>query len=93
MFGIEGAVNDPCSGLIVIIEEAGREFGLLVDELIGQSQVVIKSLGEGLARVEGISGGAILGDGRVGLILDTRGLVDLMNSYRGSEQHAGERRL
>jgi two-component system, chemotaxis family, sensor kinase CheA len=45
-----------------------------VDELIGKQEVVIKSLGESLRNVRGVAGGAILGDGRVGLILDPEGL-------------------
>jgi two-component system chemotaxis sensor kinase CheA len=49
----------------------------MVDELLGQQQVVIKSLGQGMAKVAGVSGGAILGDGRVGLILDATGLLQL----------------
>jgi two-component system, chemotaxis family, sensor kinase CheA len=48
-----------------------------VDELLGQQQVVIKSLGEGIGHVRGISGGAILGDGNVSLILDVPGIIDL----------------
>jgi two-component system chemotaxis sensor kinase CheA len=46
----------------------------MVDDLIGKQEVVIKSLGEGLGKVPGVAGGAILGDGRVGLILDMGGL-------------------
>jgi two-component system chemotaxis sensor kinase CheA len=49
----------------------------LVDELVGQQQVVAKSLGDGIGKVQGISGGAILGDGRVGLILDPQGIAAL----------------
>ena len=46
-----------------------------MDEIIGQQQVVIKSLGEGVKSIRGVSGGAILGDGRVALILDVGGLI------------------
>jgi two-component system chemotaxis sensor kinase CheA len=46
-----------------------------VDEIVGQQQVVIKNLGHGLAPIRGVSGGAILGDGRVALILDVGGLI------------------
>ena len=74
MFDIEDAVNDPCSGLIIIVQEADRKFALLVDDLEDQVQVVIKSLSEGIQRTEGVSGGAILANGRVGLILDPGGL-------------------
>jgi two-component system chemotaxis sensor kinase CheA len=46
----------------------------MVDDLVGKQEVVIKSLGEGVGKVRGVAGGAILGDGRVGLILDVGGL-------------------
>jgi two-component system, chemotaxis family, sensor kinase CheA len=52
----------------------------MVDELIGKQEVVIKSLGESMAHIAGVAGGAILGDGRVGLILDLEGLFGARNS-------------
>lgn len=55
-------------------EAGGRRFCLMVDEFIGKQEVVIKSLGEGLKNIPGVAGGAILGDGRVGLILDLDGV-------------------
>ncbi|MBA3974196.1 MAG: chemotaxis protein CheA [Candidatus Solibacter sp.] len=57
-------------GLMIVGESEGRDFCLLVDEMVGKQEVVIKSLGPTFSQVRGISGGAILGDGRVGLILD-----------------------
>ena len=51
--------------------------GLVVDALLGKQEVVIKSLGETFASVRGVAGGAILGDGRIGLILDAHGIVEL----------------
>jgi two-component system chemotaxis sensor kinase CheA len=77
LFEIDDAVEDPTQGLVVIVNDGGQHCGLLVDELLGQRQVVAKTLGAGLGRVEGVSGGAILGDGRVGLILDPAGIVNL----------------
>ncbi len=53
---------------------------MLVDELLAQQQVVIKNLGESLGRVKGVSGGAIMGDGRISLILDIPGLIELAQS-------------
>nr|HPO09266.1 chemotaxis protein CheW [bacterium] len=53
--------------------------GLVVDDLLGQQQIVIKSLGEFFQGAPGISGGAIMADGRVGLILDVGALVNLVN--------------
>jgi two-component system chemotaxis sensor kinase CheA len=58
----------------VVAECEGRQFCLLVDDLVGKQEVVIKSLGEALKSIAGIAGGAILGDGRVGLILDMEGI-------------------
>ena len=60
----------PSEGLLVVISEGARRYALMVDELLGQQQVVAKSLGNGIGKVKGVSGAAILGDGRVGLILD-----------------------
>ncbi|MBF0102310.1 MAG: chemotaxis protein CheA [Desulfobacterales bacterium] len=65
------------SVLIVVIEEGNRQAGLIIDELIGKQQIVIKSLGDTLRHISGIAGGAIMSDGRVGLILDVGGLIKL----------------
>ena len=77
LFDIKEAVEDPTSGLLIIIGDGNQRCALLVDELVGQQQVVAKSLGDGIGNVQGISGGAILGDGRVGLILDPQGIAAL----------------
>ena len=69
--------TDPCSATIVVIEDAGSRVGLMVDTLLGKQEVVIKSLGPAFASVRGLAGGAILGDGRIGLILDAHGIVEL----------------
>lgn len=63
--------------LLVVVEADGKRAGILVDELLGQQQVVIKSLEANFRPVEGISGATILGDGRVALILDVLGLIQL----------------
>jgi two-component system chemotaxis sensor kinase CheA len=73
-FGVEPRSEDPCQGLLVVAECEGRQFCLLVDDLVGKQEVVIKSLGESLKNIAGVAGGAILGDGRVGLILDMDGV-------------------
>ena len=77
LFDIKEAVEDPTHGLLIIIGDGSQRCALLVDELVGQQQVVAKSLGDGIGKVQGISGGAILGDGRVGLILDPQGIAAL----------------
>jgi two-component system chemotaxis sensor kinase CheA len=77
LFNIATAITDPTQGLLVVINDGDRHCALLVDELLGQQQVVVKALGKGIGHVPGISGAAILGDGRVGLILDAAGLASL----------------
>ena len=77
LFSIKSSVHDVTKALLVVVEEDGTRCCMLVDELLGQQQVVIKSLGEGLGTVKGISGGAIMGDGKVSLILDVPGLITL----------------
>jgi two-component system, chemotaxis family, sensor kinase CheA len=62
--------EDPKSGVLIVAEVEGHRFCLLVDEVIGKQEVVIKGLGEMFKNAPGIAGGAILGDGRVGLILN-----------------------
>ncbi|WP_228486554.1 chemotaxis protein CheA [Paludibaculum fermentans] len=68
--GIEAKSEDPCEGVMIVGESEDRQYCLLVDELAGKQEVVIKSLGPTFGEVRGVAGGAILGDGRVGLILD-----------------------
>ncbi|MDP6699062.1 MAG: chemotaxis protein CheA, partial [Candidatus Latescibacteria bacterium] len=75
-FDIEPRYTNPCEGLVVLIEAEGNRCGLLVDELVGLQQVVIKGLNEDLRNDPCLSGCAILGDGRIGLILDANGLVE-----------------
>ena len=77
LFNIATAITDPTQALLVVINDGDRHCALLVDELLGQQQAVVKALGKGIGYVPGISGAAILGDGRVGLILDAAGLASL----------------
>jgi chemotaxis protein histidine kinase CheA len=72
--------TDPCAGqeerrLVVVVETGRRKVGLVVDELLGQQQVVVKSLEKNLHRVEGLMGATILGDGCVAPILDVTALA------------------
>jgi two-component system chemotaxis sensor kinase CheA len=73
-FGVLPHSELATESLLIVAEAAGKSFCLMVDELIGKQEVVIKSLGEGLKEIPGVAGGAILGDGRVGLILDLEGI-------------------
>ena len=77
LFSVNNAVQELGDGLLVIINEGSHRCALLVDQLLGQQQVVAKSLGEGMQQVRGVSGGAILGDGKVGLILDTAAISNI----------------
>ncbi len=72
--GIEARHTELSDGLLVVVESEGKQFCLLVDDLLGKQEVVIKSLGELLKNIPGTSGCAVLGDGRIGLILDTDGI-------------------
>ncbi|WP_347275708.1 chemotaxis protein CheA [Candidatus Kuenenia sp.] len=76
-YNVEPKKYDPWEAIILIVESEGQRCGILVDDLIGQQQIVIKRLGEQFRNVKGVSGSAILGDGRVGLILDVGGIMNL----------------
>jgi two-component system, chemotaxis family, sensor kinase CheA len=75
VFGVKARATELHEGLIMVVEGEGRRVGLFVDDLLGQQQVVIKSLETNFRRVEGVSGATILGDGAVALILDVPGLI------------------
>jgi two-component system, chemotaxis family, sensor kinase CheA len=75
LFGIPREAGDKAEGILVVIEADDRKIAARVDELVGQQQVVIKSLEANYRRVRGISGATILGDGQVALILDCAALV------------------
>jgi two-component system chemotaxis sensor kinase CheA len=75
IFGVEPRAHDLHQGLIVIVEGDGRRVGLFVDDLLGQQQVVIKSLETNYGHIDGVSGATILGDGSVALILDLPGII------------------
>ncbi len=77
IFGVQSHARDPWEGLVVTVEYDGQQVGLFLDELLGKEEVVIKNMGGVLKDIPGIAGGAILGDGRVGLILDIAGIWGL----------------
>jgi len=81
-FNIPDAEADPSKALVVLVESNRKTIGLVVDELIGQQQVVIKSLEANADPVKGVSGATILGDGRVSLILEVNDLDQSGNSVR-----------
>lgn len=75
VFGLRPRATQLHEGLIMVVEGEGKRVGLFVDDLLGQQQVVIKSLETNFRRVDGVSGATILGDGAVALILDVPGLI------------------
>ncbi len=74
-YNITPEFTDPVKSLIVVVNEGEKKYGLMVDELLHRQQIVVKNLGERFKDLPGITGGTILGDGRVGLILDPERLL------------------
>ena len=87
IFGIPSAVTNPAEAILMIVGDGAHRVALLVDQLLGQQQVVAKALGDGVGEIRGISGGAILSDGRVGLIIDVARMTTLA---RNGITHAGD---
>ncbi len=84
VLGVSARCTGLEDGLLVVVEADGQRSGLLVDDLMGQQQVVIKSLETNFQRVQGISGATILGTGKVAMILDVPGLIALSRRKAGS---------
>ncbi|MBN2106478.1 MAG: chemotaxis protein CheA [Deltaproteobacteria bacterium] len=80
LFSIADARQDPAEGIVIVVEDSGKMAGILVDELLGQQSIVIKSMGATMKGLPGVSGGSILSDGRVGIIIDVAGIVKLAMS-------------
>ena len=74
-FNVPEAVTRIDNGILVVIESFGSTYALLVDEMVGRQEVVIKSLGALMRGIAGVSGGAILGDGTIAIIIDPSSLV------------------
>ena len=77
LYNVKPKKINPWEALILIVEGEGQRCGVLVDDLLGQQQIVIKSLGDQFRNVRGVSGSAILGDGCVSLILDVGGIMNM----------------
>ncbi|MEQ6884778.1 chemotaxis protein CheA [Salicola sp. Rm-C-2C1-2] len=86
----EAQAKHPGEGIMVLVESGRRRFALQVDDLVGQQQVVIKSLEQNYRRVPGIAGATIMGDGSVALILDTEALADLAKPVEREEAASHE---
>ncbi|NPA72754.1 MAG: chemotaxis protein CheA [Gammaproteobacteria bacterium] len=78
--GVEDAQTDLENGLLVVVEYNGQRAGVFVDDLLGQQQVVIKSLEGNFMKIDGVAGATILGDGTVSLILD---VMETVSSHKG----------
>jgi two-component system chemotaxis sensor kinase CheA len=76
-FHLEADYTDPTKAILIIVETEHERVALMVDELLGQQQVVIKNLEQNFHKVDGIAGATILGDGTVGFIVDVRGMLAL----------------
>ncbi|MGQ7940216.1 chemotaxis protein CheA [Paraburkholderia sp. D1E] len=74
IFNVEDAKREPTQGIVTIMQTEGRRFAMLIDELVGQQQVVVKNLETNYRKVHGISAATILGDGSVALIVDVAAL-------------------
>ena len=84
LFGVASDMPDPTQATVVVIEDESHRIGLVVDALVGKQEVVVKSLGAAFAGLRGVAGGAILGDGRIGLILDAHGILSLMKGAQAA---------
>ncbi len=78
LFEIRNESANPWEAIVVAVEYEEKQICILVDELLGKEDIVIKSMGESMKNVKGIAGGTILGDGKVGLILDMAGIFELV---------------
>ncbi|MHC9064162.1 chemotaxis protein CheA [Nitrospira sp. CMX1] len=82
VFGNDPDYTDPKQAILLILETEGERVAVMVDEILGQQQVVIKSMEQNFRKVEGIAGATILGDGTVGFIVDVRGLIEIARRER-----------
>ncbi|MFQ5560878.1 MAG: chemotaxis protein CheW [Nitrospinota bacterium] len=74
-YDIQTEITDPSVGIIVVVNHDNRKYGLMVDELLHRQQVVIKNMGDRFKTLNGVTGGTILGDGRIGYILNPQELI------------------
>lgn len=90
LFGVEGAVTDPSRGMVVVVDSMNQHIALFVDEVVGQQQVVIKSLDGTLAQSGSFVGAAIISDGQVALILNVDDIGRLGESWNVAAQRREE---
>jgi two-component system chemotaxis sensor kinase CheA len=80
LMALPDALTEPTTAILVLVESSKQRFAMLVDDLLGQQQVVIKSLEQHYRRVHGVAGATIMGDGSVALILDVESLAEIPTS-------------
>ncbi len=90
LFGLRSVTQANAGKTVVVVEDAARRVGLIVDTLLGQRQTVIKSLGSTFAAQKWVAGAAILSDGSVGLILDVSGIALLADAHRAAVATPGD---
>ncbi len=86
IFGVEPSTKELSESLLVVLDAGADKVALVVDDLLGQQQVVIKSMESNYKKVEGVSGATILGDGTVSLILDISDMVRMAGAYHQSSK-------
>ena len=86
LFHTAGAIEDPTRGIVVVTETDGRRFGVLVDDVLGQQQVVVKSIERNYRKIDAVMGATILGDGRVAFIVDVAELHHVATRRRQSDE-------
>ncbi len=91
ILGEEPKHRNPWEGLLLVVTEGTSSYCLLADEIVGRQEVVIKSLGGLFQNLRGVAGGAILGDGKVALIIDVKGIISLYED--SADDGSGKRRL
>jgi two-component system chemotaxis sensor kinase CheA len=77
LLGVVPQKEEPWEALVIVVENEGNQRCLMVDDLVGKQEVVIKNLGEKLKEVRGVAGATIMGNGHVGLILDIHGIFEI----------------
>ena len=86
IFGVEPSTKELSESLLVVLDAGADKVALVVDDLLGQQQVVIKSMESNYKKVEGVSGATILGDGTVSLILDISDMIRMAGAYHKSSK-------
>jgi two-component system chemotaxis sensor kinase CheA len=91
--GIAVDTTDSSRSIVCVVDTSSGRIGLLVDEVLGQGQVVIKTLETNYRRIDGMTGATIAGDGRVALIVDPQGIARRATSGRGREKEHAAREI